>query len=44
MTPGEDEESRDSLLMTSAAWRMAAALVLVALVWLGVAWALAGNP
>jgi hypothetical protein len=43
MTPGQVDESRDSLLMASAAWRIAAALALVALVWVGVAWAIAGN-
>ena len=37
-------EPRSSLLMSSAPWRLAGAVVLTMLLWAAVAWALSGTP
>lgn len=37
-------EPRPSLLMSSASWRLAGAVGLIALLWVAVAWALSGTP
>ncbi len=37
-------EPRSSLLMSSAPWRLAGAVTLIALLWAAVAWALSGTP
>jgi hypothetical protein len=42
--PAQAGEPRPSLLMSSAPWRLAGAVALIAVLWAAVAWALSGTP